>query len=125
MNDIIIVGAAGCGREVANWIEDINKEKKTWNILGFLDDNPDALNGVPSKYQIIGSIADHEPRKNVKYAMGIASPSVKKYLGEMLLSKGAEFASVIHPTTRIYSEFEPGVGLITYPNSKIATGCKI
>ena len=23
--DIIIVGAGGCGREVANWIEDINK----------------------------------------------------------------------------------------------------
>ena len=25
MTDIIIIGAAGCGREVANWIEDINK----------------------------------------------------------------------------------------------------
>ena len=38
MKDIIIVGAGGCGREVANWIEDINKEKKTWNILGFIDE---------------------------------------------------------------------------------------
>lgn len=28
MTDIIIVGAGGCGREVANWIEDINEVKK-------------------------------------------------------------------------------------------------
>ena len=42
MVDIIIVGAGGCGREVANWIDDINKIDAAWNILGFLDDN---LNG--------------------------------------------------------------------------------
>ena len=46
MTDIIIIGAAGCGREVANWIEDINKVEPTWNILGFLDDNPNALDVV-------------------------------------------------------------------------------
>ena len=29
MDEIIIVGAGGCGREVANWIEDINKVKES------------------------------------------------------------------------------------------------
>ena len=52
MTDIIIIGAAGCGREVANWIEDINKAKPIWNVLGFLDDNPDALEDFPCKSQI-------------------------------------------------------------------------
>lgn len=125
MTDIIIIGAAGCGREVANWIEDINKIEPTWNILGFLDDNPKALDEFPCKYQIIGKIKDHEPRENVKYAMGIASPTVKKMIGTAMLSKGAQFATIIHPSVRVYSEYEFGIGLVAYPNAKIATGCKI
>ena len=125
MTDIIIIGAAGCGREVANWIEDINKIKPTWNILGFLDDNLAALEGFPCKYQVIGSIKDHKPIANVKYAMGIASPTVKKLVGSAMLERGAQFASIIHPSVHVYSEYEMGIGLIAYPNAKIATGCKI
>lgn len=125
MTDIIIVGAGGCGREVANWIEDINKVEFTWNILGFLDDNSEALVGSPCKYRIIGAIKGHEPKGNVKYAMGIANPAVKRIVGPAMMKKGAQFASVIHPSTHIYSEFELGMGLVTYPNSKIATGCRI
>ena len=78
MKDIIIVGAGGCGREVANWIEDINKEKKTWNILGFIDDNLNVSCAVSSKYKIVDSISNHIPRRNTYYAMGIATPAVKK-----------------------------------------------
>lgn len=125
MTDIIIVGAGGCGREVANWIEDINKEEPVWNILGFLDDNEHALDGFPCKYKIIGPIKDHQPACGTKYAMGIANPAVKKIVGPALVNKGAVFASIIHPSTKNYSEYELGTGLVTYPNSKIATGCRI
>ncbi len=52
MKDIIIVGASGFGREILRLIEKINEVSPTWKVLGFLDDNPDALKGV----SIIGSI---------------------------------------------------------------------
>lgn len=125
MKDIIIVGAGGCGREVANWIEDINKEKKTWNILGFIDDNLNVSCAVSSKYKIVDSISNHIPRRNTYYAMGIATPAVKKEIAEMLMNRGAEFVSIIHPSTKIYSEIPLGKGIITYPNAKISTGCKV
>lgn len=125
MTDIIIVGAGGCGREVANWIEDINKVAPTWNIVGFLDDNPEAFKGFPCRYPILGPIKDHNPVDRTKYAMGIANPTVKKLVGPALLEKGAQFASIIHPNTHIYSEYDFGIGLVTYPNAKIATGCRI
>lgn len=125
MKDIIIVGAGGCGREVANWIEDINSISETWNIVGFIDDNLEALANFSCQYKVIGNIKEHMPNSSTWYAMGIANPKIKKIVGEMLLSKGAQFASIIHPSTHNYSEFELGVGLVTYPNSKIATGCKI
>lgn len=125
MTDIIIVGAGGCGREVANWIEDINKIEKKWNILGFLDDNLNAFKDFPNRYPIIGTIRDHKPGGDTMYAMGIANPAVKRIVGPGLMKKGAKFASIIHPSTHIYSEYELGVGIVTYPNSKIATGCRI
>ena len=125
MTDIIIVGAGGCGREVANWIEDINEIEKTWNILGFLDDNENALDGFPCKYKILGPINNHSLSDSAYYAMGIANPEIKKNVGTKFKEKGACFASIIHPSTRIYSEYEMGCGLVTYPNSKIPTGCKI
>ena len=125
MKDIIIVGAGGCGREIVNWIEDINAIEETWNILGFLDDNLDALAGLPCKHRVIGTIQEHQPREDVYYAMGIANPSIKKAVGTAMLAKGARFASIIHPSTRIYSEYPLGLGLVTYPNAKIATGCRV
>ena len=44
IKDIVIVGAGGCARETAFIIEDINKENKEWNLLGFIDDNEDIQN---------------------------------------------------------------------------------
>ncbi|MCK4446575.1 MAG: transferase, partial [Candidatus Marinimicrobia bacterium] len=35
--DIIIIGAGGHAKEIAYLIEDINMEKKTWNLLGYID----------------------------------------------------------------------------------------
>ncbi|MCO5388432.1 MAG: hypothetical protein NHB14_24660 [Desulfosporosinus sp.] len=43
MKDLIIVGAGGHGREVIEWVIDINKENPTWNVLGFIDDNLNTL----------------------------------------------------------------------------------
>ena len=125
MQKIIIVGAGGCGREVANWIEDINKVTPTYEILGFLDDNVGALENFPCHYKVIGPINGHEPESEVMYAMGIANPQVKRLIGPALAEKGAKFASIIHPSVHIYSEFPLGQGLVAYPNAKIATGCKI
>lgn len=125
LKKIYIVGAGGCGREVACWIEDINKKEPTWEVVGFLDDNKNALENYYCKYEIVDTISEHVPDKDCFYAMGIATPAVKKIVAEKLKSKGAVFASIIHPTTAIYSEHKLGEGLVTYPNSKIAIGCKV
>ena len=56
MQDIIIVGASGFGRELLFIIEDINKNKPEWNVLGFIDDNSSALDGIECEKRIIGNI---------------------------------------------------------------------
>ena len=38
--DIVVVGIGGTSRDVIETLESINRDKVTWNILGFVDDNP-------------------------------------------------------------------------------------
>lgn len=125
MEEIIIVGAGGFGRELLQWIRDINSAKQTWRIKGFIDDNAHALDGIRCDYQIIGSIKDWMPSKNEMFAMGIAEPHIKETVVRKLKERGAQFASVIHPTALIADTAEYGEGIVMYPFSSLSVNCRI
>ena len=42
MHDLVIYGAGGLGREVAEIVRRINERHRFWNLLGFLDDGAEA-----------------------------------------------------------------------------------
>ena len=120
MKKIIIVGAGGFGRELLWWIKDINKVQPTWEILGFLDDNPNALDGYDCDYKIVGTIKDWQPKDDEEFALAFGSPELKRKIVSILKSKGASFASIIHPTAMLSEFAKVGEGLIMFPNSKIS-----
>ena len=125
MKDIIIVGASGFGREILWYLEDINNIKPTWNILGFLDDNLNALDGYNCQYPILGTIKDYVPLPNQEFICALAFPKVKKQIIETLKSKGALFTKVIHPSVRINPNSEIGEGVVITPGSVISDNAKI
>lgn len=112
MKDLIIVGAGGFGREALYIAKDINKVEPTWNILGFIDDNQSALDGIPCDYKIIGTISDWQPQPGQYFAMGVASPKAKEALATKLKARGAEFATLISPYARIWDFFKCGEGCV-------------
>jgi len=61
MKKLYIVGAGGFGRELLWWVKDINAKEPTWEIMGFLDDNPNALDGCSCDYSVVGTIKDCKP----------------------------------------------------------------
>lgn len=125
MKDLIIVGAGGFGREVLQWTEDINKEEPTWNILGFIDDNPDALKGCRCDYGILGSVAEWKPEPTQYFACALAFPDVKYKVVNLLKSRGAKFATIIHPTALVNKYAEIGEGVIMTPRSHVTADVKI
>lgn len=120
MKDLIIVGAGGFGRELLQWIKDINKESAKWNILGFIDDNLDALENIACDYSVIGTIQDWKPEANQEFALGIANPEIKEKVSIHLKRKGARFATVVHPTAIIGEFNQLGEGLVVYPCARIS-----
>ena len=120
MKKIIIVGAGGFGRELLQWIKDINEEKPTWEISGFIDDNTSALDGVEIDYPIIGTIEDWQPKEDEEFALALGSPELKRKIVSDFKAKGAKFATVIHPTAILTPFSKYGEGLIMFPYSKIS-----
>lgn len=103
MKDIIIVCAGTYGTEVLSVIDAINLQlrlkgqEEKYNVIGFLDDNPNALDGKDVKIPIIGKISDWQPKGNEVYAIGAAFPKVKEKLATMLKERGCRFETLIAP----------------------------
>ena len=125
MNKIYIVGAGGFGRELLWWIKDINKVKPTWEIAGFLDDDPHALDAYECDYGVVGSINDWEPREDEEFALALGSPALKRKIVSILKAKGAKFATVIHPTAMLSEFAHHGEGFIMFPYSKLSANSKV
>ena len=106
--DLIIVCAGGFGREVYYMAKSIGK----WNIKGFIDDNPHALDGVNITLPIIGTIKDWEPGNNEVFALGISTPKTKETIVSIMKAKGAKFETLIAPHSRIIETATIGEGCI-------------
>lgn len=120
MKKIIIVGAGGFGRELLQWIKDINEVKPTWEIAGFLDDDLHALDEYEYDIPIIGTIKDWQPKEDEVFALAFGSPELKRKIVEILKVKCAKFANVIHPTAMLSEFAHYGEGLIMFPYSKLS-----
>lgn len=120
MKKIIIIGAGGFGRELLQWIKDVNKANPTWEIMGFIDDNPNALDGYEIDYGIIGSIKDWQPKEDEEFALAFGSPELKRKIVKIMKDKGAKFASVVHPTALLSEFAHYGEGFIMFPYSKLS-----
>ncbi len=125
MRDVVIVGAGGFGREVLQWIKDVNKVNPTWNIVGFIDDDLQALDKYECDYKIVGTIKEWEPKENQRFVIAVANPKTKQFIVEKLKAKGAIFTSLIHPTAQISDICQIGEGLVMYPNSVITVNTRI
>lgn len=114
MQDVIIVGAGGFGREVLETIESINRIQPTWNVLGFIDDNLAALDGFELKYGVLGTVRDWRPSDDEEYVLAVAAPRTKEKLVPMLKARGAKFATIIAPTSTIGDRTAVGEGVVMF-----------
>ena len=125
MKDLIILGAGGFGRELLQWVKDINRLEKKWQIKGFLDDNLKVLDGKKCDYGILGKIQDWQPSENEEFALAIANPQTKENVTNLLKSRGGVFAEIIHPGAKICDFAEWGEGLVMYPGAVLNPNCQV
>ena len=115
MDNVIIIGARGFGREVLQYLEDINNISPSYNILGFLDDitNEPPLNG----YKILGTVDKYKLPKSTLLFCAIGDPFYKEFIYNKYKKLGYSFLTIIHPICKIGRNVEIGEGSIICPNA--------
>jgi len=127
MTDIIIIGAGGHGAELDEYIAHSEKEKgfREYNVIGFLDDNPENYLRYKLSAPLLGSVSGHLIRSDVSYIIGIANPEFKRKLVEKFLINGAEFVTFIHHSAYVSPSAIIGKGCVAGPNANIGPNVSI
>jgi len=125
MKRLLIIGAGGFGREVLGYALDIKKENRDWEVYGFLDDNPNALDNYNYDYKIVDTIRNHLIKEDEIFICALGDPKMKLKICQEYKAKGAMFTNIIHPTSRIGRTSTYGQGLIMCPYSSITENVKI
>ena len=127
MKDLIIIGASGFGREVAWLLERINKVSPTWNLLGFIDDNPEIQNKEINGYRVLGTINDINKYPNVYFVCAVGSSKIReKIVSKMkMINPDVLFGTVIDPTVERSDYVSMGEGTIICAHTIITTNISI
>ena len=55
---IVVIGSGGFGRETVEAVRAVNAERPTWDLLGFLDDDPTLIGSEIDGVPVLGAIDD-------------------------------------------------------------------
>lgn len=117
MNDIIIVGCGGFAREVRWLIEECNKKKKEWNLIGWVSEQH--LGTVVEGLPILGNdqwLIAHPDPINVVIALGDGKLR-KKLAQSYYQNKNITFPNIVAPDVKLSKNIKMGQGcIITFQN---------
>lgn len=113
MKHLIILGAGGMGRQVLSFAKSCKEFGIEYDIKGFLDDNPNAMNGFPDYPPILGTVDGYQIDDDDVFFNSIGDVQAKKLCIQKILDKGGDFITLVHPTAQIS------------PDTKIGKGCML
>ncbi|HVT79053.1 MAG TPA: acetyltransferase [Phycisphaerae bacterium] len=125
MKRLLIVGAGGFGREVAGYAMDVPAAARDWELGGFLNSDPRALDGFECDYPILGDPLTFSLAENDVVVCAIGDPVGRLRLCRALQQRGARFISLIHPMAGIARHTQIGEGCIVCPRSGVSTNVRL
>ncbi|MFK5647483.1 acetyltransferase [Ornithinimicrobium sp. LYQ121] len=126
MKDLVIIGAGGFGRETVDTVRAINGQRRTWRVVGVVDDAPSTGNLARLRaldLRHLGGMDAIPARTSV--ALCVGDPTARERLANAMSDQGLDFPTLIHPSTTIGSSFVHGNGLITLAGVSVGTNVTV
>jgi sugar O-acyltransferase (sialic acid O-acetyltransferase NeuD family) len=112
---LVVVGSGGFGRETVEVVRAVNAEAHTWDLLGFLDDDP-ALHGTEiDGAPVLGGIDDMERFGAADVVVCTGHPGnyfSRKRIVERLGLAPTRYATIVHPTAVLPTTASVGGGSV-------------
>ena len=125
-NKLIIIGASGHGKVVADIAIKMNK----WQSITFLDDDESIKASIG--LEVIGKTADaFTYKEEADFFVAIGSNPTREKIQEKLIDEGLNVVSLIHPSSVIGIDVEIGIGtavmagVVVNSSTRIGKGCII
>lgn len=124
MNNLVIVGASGHGKVIADIAE-----KCGYRGIVFLDDNP--MVKSCGGYKVVGGCKDALNYKEADFVIAIGNAKIRRKIQSEFINAGLNIVSLIHPAAIIASNVKIGMGTVVMagavvnPNTEIGQGCII
>ena len=127
MNKIFIFSAGPGGRDVLQLIKDINKEKKVWEVLGFVDTDLDLKDKSIDGIKVyLPEDLQKQNKDNFFGICGVLDPTIRELIVQNeIIPLGYKIPSLIHPTAVIADDFVPEEGLIIFSGVNISYNVSI
>jgi sugar O-acyltransferase (sialic acid O-acetyltransferase NeuD family) len=124
---IIIIGASGQGREVADILRHQSQAQGQIEIIGFVDDNPELHGQTIDGLKVLGnwSCFDGMDRSALAVICAIGTPLICRRLVERARHLGLNFANAISPLAQISPLARLGEGLTIFPHVVVNTGASV
>ena len=104
VNDVVVYGTAGTARDILETLEAANADRRRWNILGFLDDDPKMHFKEVLGYPVLGgaeALLEIETLRAAKIVLAMDDDKdqlIRKTVRTRLGLGAGRFPMVIHPS---------------------------
>ena len=117
--DLVIVGAGGFSRQIAELVEELNRIAPRWRLTGFLDDNPDLAGRQVMGYPVSGPLEAGAGCQSARFVIGIANyrkPDARRIVSARLGFEPGRYATLIHPSASVSIRAKVGPGTVILQN---------
>jgi len=125
MPELVIVGAGGFSKQIAELTEELNRERPLWRLLGFLDDDPALAETRVLGYPVLGPTAMAKSLEQAKIVIGVANvrhPQRRREIASRLALVAGRYASLSHPSASVSTRARIGEGSVALQNVVISHG---
>ena len=132
--DLIFFPFGGNAREAITVVNAINKNKKTWELIGFIDDNSDLWSKEFFGYKVLGGKEKLKDYPNAKILAVPGRPDnyfKREHIINSLNLSVNRFTTLIHPSAQISKDTKIGyntlimAGVVITSNVTIGNNCVI
>ncbi len=118
---IAIYGGGGFAREVAWLVQSCNREKIEYEVVCFIDDNPDLQGQVQNQIPVLGFTEAQKRYPQLKVVGAIGNPKTRQIVMEKVSSAGLGTEIIIHPNVEYSEWIDIGEGTVICAGNILTT----